>query len=46
MKLRYELSLAEVRGGCTKGYFCQIKNSNHIIYHPIIFFDIDILLLG
>ena len=46
MKLRYELSLAKVGGGCTKGYFCQRKNSQHIMYYPIIFFDIDILLLG
>ena len=29
-----------------KGYFCQRKNSQHIIHYHIIFSEIDILLLG
>ena len=27
-------------------FFKKKKNSQHIIYYPIIFFEIDILLLG
>ena len=30
----------------SQGYLCQRKTSQHIMYYPIIFFEIDTLLLG